>query len=206
MNNTWRLPNNILEIHKKTEMKLSPICCDLIEEYKKNFNWILRKRPTTTLKNMIENIGESKKDFSISAGSICLLCSTKKLPNLGLWKDRKYNFDIEKDIVFLWNNKYKISIPGEKYKIPGTINNPDINIILEYEPQTWKIIYQVPGESKWVIILNKTNLINPLTLYQDKVAKTKINFRAQNKDFELILDFPIKTANSPEYNENKIVA
>ena len=64
----------------------------------------------------------------------------------------------------------------------------------------------VPWEHRWTIILNKTNLINPLTLYKDKVAKTKINFRVQNKDFELILDFPIKTASSPQYTPNKIAA
>jgi hypothetical protein len=53
-----------------------------------------------------------------------------------------------------------------------------------------------------------TNLINSLTVYNDKVAKTKVNFRAANKDFELILDIPFQTksTNNTDYNHEKQAA
>jgi len=203
-----RLPNEIVDAHKSAGIKLSPICCDAIEKYKQQLDWALRQRPSTTLKDMSEIIWESKKDFEISSWSICLLCWVKRIKNSKIWNDRRYNIDTENDIKFLWNNKYKISIPGEKYWLPGVLNNPDLNITLEYHPENWTINYMVPWEHRWTIILNKTNLINPLTIYQDKVAKTKVNFRAQNKDFELIIDIPFKTNSASNIQEtnSKIAA
>jgi len=196
-----RLPNEIINAHRNAGIKLSPICCDVIEKYKQQLDWALRQRPSTTLKDMSEIMWESKKDFYISSWNICLLCWITKIKNSNIWNDIRYHLDIENDIKFLGNNKYQISIPWKKYWLPGVLNNPDLNIILEYHPENWSINYTVPWENKWIIILNKTNLINPLTVYKDKVAKTKITFRAQNKEFELIINIPFET-NSINNNQN----
>jgi hypothetical protein len=202
-----RLPKEIIEAHKKAWIKLSPICCDAIEKYKQQLDWALKKRPSSTLKEMSEIIWESKKDFYISEGNICLLCWITKIKNSNIWNDRKYYFDLENDIKFLWNNKYQISIEGTKYWLPGVLNNPDLNIILEYHPENWSINYY-DWTHKGTIIINKSNLINPLTVYRDKVAKTKINFKAQNKDFELIIDIPFenKSVNNMENNSQEQAA
>jgi len=197
-----RLPNEIINAHKTAWIKLSPICCDVIENYKQQLDWVLRKRPSSTLKQMTEIIWESKKDFNISSWNICLLCWITKIKNSNIWNDRKYKLDIENDIKFLWNNKYLISIKGEKYWLPWVLNNTNLNVILEYHPENSSIIYTVPWQNKGTIILSKNYLVNPLTVYKDKIAKTKINFRAQNKDFELIVDIPFVAKNTNN-NQNK---
>ncbi len=201
----WRPSNEILKAHKKAEIKLSPICCDIIEKYKEQLDWALKKRSSTTLKNMQESLWKPKKDFNISSWNICLLCGVIKIKNSSIWNDRRYKLDIENDIKFLWKNKYLISIKGDKYWLPGVLNNPELNIILEYNPENSSINYKIPDQNKtWTIILNKSNLVNPLTIYKDKVAKTKIHFRAKNKNFELILDFPLNKKNINNNQNNNL--
>lgn len=197
-----RLPNEIVDAHKTAWIKLSPICCNVIDQYKQQLDWALRKRPSSTLKEMTETLWESKKDFYISSGNICLLCWVTKIKNSNIWNDRRYNLDVENDIKFLWNNKYQISIAWEKYWLTDVINYQDINIIIEYHPENSSINYSIPWKHTGIINLNKNYLINPLTVYKDKVAKTKINFRAQNKDFELIIDIPFDTKSVNNQNKN----
>jgi len=196
-----RLPNEIINAHKTAWINLSPICCDVIDRYKQQFEWVLRKRPSSTLKEMSE-AREHKKDFTISSWNICLLCPITKIKNSNIWNNRIYKLDIENDIKFLWNNKYLISIKWEKYWLAGVLNNPDLNIILEYHPESGTVNYTAPLEEVWTINLSKNNLVKPLIhTHIDKTAKVKVNFRAQNKDFELILDIPFsnKYANNTEY-------
>ncbi len=206
MKNIWRLPEKILAAHQTASLKLTPICCETIENYKNTFDWIIRQRHSTTLKNMQENIWESKKDFNITWWNICLLCWVTKIENTNIWNDRRYKINPLNDITFLWNNKYKISIKWEKYWLPWVLNNPDINIFFEYDSKNWIINYNT-WKQKWSIIISKQNIINKNTFKSDRIVKTKIKFRAYNKDIELFLDFPLKNpSNNRNYKEEKQVA
>ena len=206
MKHIWRLPEKILTAHQAASLRLTPICCETIEKYKNTFDWIIRQRHSTTLKNMQENIWESKKDFNITWWNICLLCWVTKIQNTNIWNNIRYKINTENDIIFLWNNKYTISIKWEKYWLPWVSNNPDINIDFEYDSKNWIVNYNTQKQ-KWSIIISKQNIINRNTFQSDKIVKTKIKFRAYNKDIELFLDFPLRnSSNNTNYKEEKQVA
>jgi hypothetical protein len=192
---TWRVPNNVLEIHKNIWIQLSPICCEIIETYKNKLVWITTEDSSITLKNIQENMWESKKDFEVFSGKIFL----------SYWnKDKSYNINVQDDIKFLGNNKYYIKISWEKYWLRGVLNNPDINILLEYNTEDSSINYTVPSKNRWKIIINEENIINRATILREKTAKTKVVFRADGKNMEFVLSFPFweqKQVNNTNYQK-----
>ncbi len=188
---------NTMLKQSSAKQNLSAICKETLESFREQMRIIEEKEQ--------KEINNNKKDFYIENWTLIVMESQLKrswLERYWLWHDRTYELS-NKNIEFLWNNKYKITILWKEYWLPNIYNNPDINLVIQYNAEEWKVNYSIPWRDKWTIIISKYNILNSNTMFIDKAVKVKINFTVYGKDLTLVLHFPLKTEKE---NTDKLAA